>query len=96
MELVYKPVFSMVKPSEIEFGLTTVYLRKNITSKEIENTSGDVIIQWSYQEAQMSKEEFEKYYNLAPQNIDNNQLIIMEAIADLYDAISNMSEGGTV
>ena len=29
------------------------------------------------------------------ENGDNNQLIIMEAIADLYDAISNITQGGS-
>lgn len=90
MELNYKPVTSMVKPSEIEFGVTTVYMRKDISSEEKSLDNGSTVTVWTYQEAQMSLKEFENYSKLAPHNLDNNQLLIMDAIADLYDAITNL------
>lgn len=89
MKLNYKTSISAVKPSEIEFGSTTVYLRKDIS--EIKND--DTMVLWSYQEAALSLEEFKQYSSLAPQNLDNNQLVIMEAIADLYDKISSIQGG---
>lgn len=91
MTLTYKPVLSAVRPSEIEFGVTTVYLRKDIS----EIKSDDDTVSWSYQEAALSLDEYKQYSNLAPRNIDDNQLIIMNAIADLYDEISKIQGGAS-
>lgn len=95
MNLNYKYTESTVKPSEIEVGKTTVYIRKDITQ-------GDSL--WTYQEAKMSLAEYDEFLKLSEikntESIvkiadgqdtgEDNQLIIMEAIADLYDRISNM------
>ena len=43
MELNYKQVTSMVKPSEIEFGVTTVYMRKDISSEEKSLDNGSTV-----------------------------------------------------
>lgn len=90
MNIVYKSVVSATKPSEIKFGLNTVYLRKDIS--EIKHDDETVL--WSYQEAALTLDEYKEYSNLAQQNLDNNQLIIMDAIADIYEAIASLSQGG--
>lgn len=72
---------SKVKPKEIEADKYNTYLRKNI---RFDND----IQMWVYEEACLTLDEFEAYSKLS--GIDN-QLTIMEAIADLYDAISGMA-----
>lgn len=93
MKLIYKPSVSMVKPAEIEFCKYTVYVRKNITSSM--DTDGETEI-WTYDEAALTRTEFEEYSKImeAKKAInDENQMIIMEAIADLYDKISDIQGG---
>ena len=89
MTLVYKQAESTIKPAEIEKGKRTVYLRKDIAEEDRDGTT-----YWVYQEATMSHDEFEMYSKLealkAQKSGDDNQMIIMEAIADLYEAITNM------
>ena len=82
MELIYKTAFSTVKPKDIEFGLSTVYFRKDMKFSEETGI-------WTYQEAEVSKEEYEAWYRTAPWSSEDNQLVIMNAIADLYDMISS-------
>ena len=102
MKIIYENSESTIKPLTVEVCKTTVYLRKNIKSKDG---------LWSYEEARLTHEEFNEYSKVlaasnaisseeVPENIsqlisgqengDNNQLIIMEAIADLYDVIASM------
>lgn len=88
MNIDYKTVVSTIKPSEIEFGLKTVYLRKDIVAAN--NDDGTTF--WSYQEAALTLDEYKQYSGLASKNLDNNQLIIMDAIADLYEAIADLYE----
>lgn len=93
MELNYRPSRSMVEPSEIEICKNTVYLRKDI-SRVVDSSENTVI--WCYDEAVLTLDEFEEYSKImeAKKAInDNNQLIIMEAIADLYDKISSIQGG---
>ena len=94
MELIYRPSESTVRPVEIEKSKHTVFLRKDIVEEEREDSEGNTYTMYTYQEAKLSHEEFDKYASfmlVAGQAIgDNNQLIIMEALADLYDAIANM------
>ena len=104
MELKYYYSESTVKPQEIEAGKTTVYFRKDITSEE--RPINDKITQtfYIYQEAKMPLEDFKKMAEvqvsinaLKAKNdslINNdNQLAIMEAIADLYSLVLG---GGSV
>lgn len=111
MTLKYEYGESTVKPPFIERGYSTVYIHKDIVSEERENLDGSTTTFWTYQEAKMSHEEFDKYIELVmagnaikgvndsdnitqiisgQENGDNNQLIIMEAIADLYDVIASL------
>ncbi len=100
MEPVYILAESTVKPSTVEIETNTVYLRKDF--KQENRTSRDTnVIYWSYQEAKLTPEEFNKYINVltvgktnelidGQKNVDDNQLVIMEAFADLYDLIATM------
>ena len=94
MELIYRPSESTVRPVEIEKTKHTVFLRRNIVEEERTDADGNVSTMWVYDEAKLSHEEFDKYASFmlvaGQANGDNNQMIIMEALADLYDAIANL------
>lgn len=96
MNINYRHSESTVKPEAVEIGKTTVFLRSDINKEIRTDYLGNKITFWTYQEAKMTPEEFTAYANLLNSkdivdNVNlNNQMIIMEAIADLYDKISNM------
>lgn len=96
MNINYRHSESTVKPEAVEIGKTTVFLRSDITKEIRTDDLGNEITFWTYQEAKMTPEEFTAYASLLNSkdivdNVNlNNQMIIMEAIADLYDKISNM------
>ena len=102
MELIYKNSESTVKPVSIEHGKRTVYIRKNIVETEVGWTyeeaklTPDEFREYSNyllsQNAVKGVNDSENISQLinGQQNGDNNQLIIMEAIADLYDVISSI------
>lgn len=100
MELVYRKSESTNKPLTIETTPTTVFIRKDIVKND------DM---YTYQEAKLSLEDFNKYSSqvaalnavkgvndsdnisqIVENGVDNstNQLVIMEAMADLYDLIA--------
>ena len=103
MKLVYRYSESAVEPAEIEICKNVVYVRKDITSEERTGSLGAGTF-WTYQEATLTLDEFNEYSKIVTaktandisqlmlnqESGDNNQLIIMEAIADLYDAIANL------
>lgn len=104
MELIYRKSQSPVKPIPVEFAKKTVFLRKDFEECRETYVNGTEYIYWTYQEAKMSPDEFNEYIKVlsatnamnidnimvGQENGDNNQLIIMEAIADLYDMIAGM------
>lgn len=111
MEPIYRYSESTVRPSELELGKRTVFIRKDISEVERTDDEGNTMSFWVYQEAKMSHTEFNEYSSFlskknaikgvndsehisqlitGQENGDNNQLIIMEAIADLYDVIASM------
>ena len=115
MDLEYYYAVSAIKPDSIYVDKTTVFLRKDITSRQVVEENGDSYELWEYKEAKMSIEEFDSYSNrIASVNavksvndseniskiVENgsdsvdNQLILMEAIADLYDIIASLGLGG--
>lgn len=100
MNLDYKYSESRVKPTEIEIGKHSVALRRNITEEERTNTDGDRLTFWVYEEARMSHEEFAKYSNYTmlsdQKNSKDNQLILMEAIVDLYEMVLSLGQEGSV
>lgn len=112
MEPVYKYSESTEQPMAIEFGVNCAYLRKDITEQKRIDMDNNPVTYWTYQEAIMSKEEFNIYANqlvsanavkgvndsenivqiIAGQlNSDGNQMVIMEALADLYDALASLA-----
>ena len=101
MELKYRDSASTVRPETIEIGKTTVFLRTDIQKEERTDANGDTTVFWTYREAKMTPDEFTVYASLlsSKEVVNNvyvdNQLIIMEAIADLYDKISKI-QGGTL
>ena len=104
MEIVYGYSASTVKPEELETTKSTVYLRKDITSKVEKSEDGTETTWCEYKEATLTPAEFAEYQKLlAVQNAtdivtlksgqetgDANQLAIMEAIADLYEAVATI------
>ena len=115
MELHYRYSESTVKPAALEMTGGSVYFRKDITSVTRTSEQGDETVFWTYQEAELTPQEFNNYATLlmaeytikgendsanivqlmlGQENGDVNQLIIMEAIADLYDAIASLDQGG--
>jgi hypothetical protein len=106
--LQYTKAESTIKPSAIEIeSNSVVYVRKNITEVERSNIDGTKTTYYQYDEAEITKTEYEKYISeLTANNADSiagiiakqaeqddNQLIIMSAIADLYDAVAPASSG---
>ena len=105
MLLNYRYSESTEKPEEIMYGKSTVFIRQNIAPVIRMDDEQNEYTVWTYEEAKMSHSEFREYSekmsvrgasNISKvldgqENGDNNQLIIMEAIADLYDLIANMS-----
>lgn len=110
MELHYRYSESTAKPAVLEMAEGSVYFRKDITSITRTSEHGDETVFWTYQEAELTPQEFNNYTTfLVAENAikgkddsanivqlmlgqeigDGNQLIIMEAIADLYDAITS-------
>lgn len=82
-----------------------VYLRRNIERITETDSMGSGPIQlWQYDEAILTPEEYQEYKaeieNAGQQQImeklqttatDDSQLIIMEALADIYDLIATLS-----
>lgn len=101
MEPLYVLTESTVKPLSIEVGTDTVYLRKDITEESRADMEGKAVKYWKYQEAKMTPEEFNDYSAIlntqsvvqlvtGQENASNSQMIIMDAIADLYETIATM------
>lgn len=82
-----------------------MYLRRNITTVTEDNAdTGESVQLWLYDEAILTREEYAQYKaeteNAGQQQImeklqttatDDSQLIIMEALADLYDLIASLA-----
>ena len=62
MTIEYKPAESGVRPEPVEAGVTTVYLRKDITEKVRPVMMGQPETKYySYQEAQLTHAEYKAY-----------------------------------
>jgi len=68
MQIIWKNVTGCQpnKPDEVDAtsSPTTVYLRRNINQKEITQNEETITV-WEYEEAQLTKEEYEEYLELA-------------------------------
>ena len=98
--MAYKTVesYSQTKPLEIDETSSKykVYIRKNIEKvpnlDEEGNETGGT--HWRMEESIMTKEEFKQYSNImdaiksqVSDKIESDNLIIMEALADIYTSI---------
>lgn len=109
MELNYRPSESTVKPTVIEMGKHSVFVRRNIMEDIRSDENGQKTSYWVYEEACLKPSEFNAYIEYVSaqnavngvddsgniltllsgqDNSNNNQMIVMEAIADLYDIIA--------
>ena len=103
MNITYVKSESTVKPDVVSIEKTTVYIRRNIV-EEVRTYEDVPTTFYVYEEATLTHEEFSKYSNelnainsahiaklvAEGDNSTNNQLILMEAIADLYDVIASV------
>jgi len=68
MQIIWKNVTGCQpnKPDEVDTtsSPTTVYLRRNIQQKEITQNEETITV-WAYEEAQLTKEEYEEYLEVA-------------------------------
>lgn len=93
MEIKYRSVESTIRPLSFEIAGDMVYLRKDIS--EVKRTMDDqTITYWTYQEAILTNKDFNNYANAmlvsGQLNGNESQLVIMDAIADLYDIVASM------
>ena len=61
MNLVYKRSQSTVQPEVVDFQKTTVYLRKDITTKEETDERNRTITLYTYLEAQLTYDEYRAF-----------------------------------
>ena len=96
MEPEYRYSESTVRPQQVQISGDTVYLRKDIKESKREDMDGGTVSYWTYQEAAMSTEEFNRNSSallLKRQlNSDGDMLAIMEAMADMYDVLAMLME----
>jgi len=96
MEPTYRYSESTVRPEQVQISGDTVYLRKDIKESKREDMNGGTVSYWTYQEAAMSTEEFNRNSSallLKRQlNSDGDMLAIMEAMADMYDVLAMLME----
>lgn len=91
----YRYSESTVRPEALEISGSTVYLRRDISELKREDEQGNKTTYWTYQEATLTTEEFNQHANAilvsGQKNGDDNQLILMDAVADLYETIAMMA-----
>ena len=89
MKLNYVKSSSSVKPDLIDTtsSKTTVYIRKNIIEKErIDNETGDSTTYYEYDEAKLTKEEYQEYLkeleiiDIQKQRADIDYIALMSGI----------------
>ncbi len=90
MELQYKYAESTVKPETVHIDGDTVYLRTDIAEVIRNDEQGNNTSYWTYQEANLNKQEFSVYANL---------VMSKNAIKGAYDsekiaALMSSQEGG--
>lgn len=106
MKLIYNIAESTVKPPEVERGKTTAYFRRNFVEEERNGTTFWIyeeamvpVAEFDAYAAGLAAENAVKGANDSAKiqviqetgvNSTDNQLILMEAIADLYDLIATM------
>ncbi len=97
MKLKYRYSESTIKPEILQMNRdNTVYVRKDIAPEVRSCNENNKITYWTYQEALLTREEFHLYAAenskqiiTNQENSDYNQMVIMEAIAEIYEIITN-------
>ena len=79
---------------DMESSPTTVYLRRNISAGTRTDDEGNSIDIWTYDEATMTYEEFQRYSAEAIFQIQEDNLSMMAAQAEIYEAIQEIAGGG--
>jgi hypothetical protein len=92
------------KPDEVDAKSSpcVVYLRRNIT--QIEKESGDqTVLVWKYEEAKLTLAEYAEYQkelaacgSLSQKELVENNLVLMEAIADTFEQQMALQENQLV
>ncbi len=93
MRLVYRKSESTTKPETIDTtsSKTSVYLRKNIVEKERQDDDGNPFQYFEYDEAKLTKEEYERYLDelavadIRQQRADIDYIALMTGV-DLEEA----------
>lgn len=90
MNLEYRYSESTVKPETLEVFPTHVYLRKDIASETRTYNDNPPVTYWTYQEACIPRAEFDENVSqmliAGQKSNEDNLMIIMESVADLYEA----------
>lgn len=78
---------------------TTVYLRKNVRRTLEQGQNAEAHYVWQYEEAALSLEEYEEYKELvaqietpAIQHLQEQNGILMAALADMYEKMEKQEE----
>ena len=91
MQLIYVKSQSSVKPELIDTtsSKSTVYLRKNIVeNKKTDEMSGKETVFYEYEEAKLTKEEYQEYLkeleiiDIQQQRADIDYIMLMTGIAE--------------
>lgn len=91
MTLKFTKTQSTVEPQKIWVNGNWAYIRRNIT-KTVDNSGEISITFYNYEEAKLGIEQFNAYANQilmnGQENNENNQLALMEAMADMYETMA--------
>lgn len=100
MDLIYVQSESTVRPQEIETGVTTVYLRRNIVEMQRPDPMGEggaPMTMFTYEEAQITKDEalrlLTEQYGANARTAANLDYLSMMAGIDLPDGEEGTGDG---
>lgn len=84
-----------IKPKEIMFNFDSVYLRRNIHKHEQNNVmgDGDVISDWEYEEAVITKDEYETFVRLLDNPFFSSKANeLSDRLSDLEEFVTTLTE----
>ncbi len=85
--MIWRKGQSAEKPETINHENGTYIVRRNITTTEATDETPQM---YDYEVAKMTEQEFLAYVGQQSQTVSEDNLTIMEAIADLYEAIAEL------
>ena len=91
MKLTYIQSESTIRPREMEVGVTTVYLRQNITETQREGLDGTQTTMYVYQEAHLSKDEALLYLADAQDTANKKLAASIQSNAMLEECLVEMA-----